>query len=51
MKVMTTNYGGTVNVTNAVLPYMRERRSGTVLIYGSRTGYRNEFLVGRPSSL
>ncbi|KAI0328782.1 NAD-P-binding protein [Cubamyces sp. BRFM 1775] len=48
MKVMTVNYGGTVNVTNAVLPHMRERRSGIVLIYGSRTGYRNEFLGPSP---
>lgn len=45
MMVMKTNYGGTIAVTDAVLPYMRERRGGTVVIIGSRSGYRNEFLV------
>ncbi|KAI0367715.1 NAD-P-binding protein [Pilatotrama ljubarskyi] len=44
MQAMSTNYAGTINVTNAVLPYMRSRREGTVLLVGSRTGYRNEFL-------
>ncbi|KAI8973104.1 NAD-P-binding protein [Trametes punicea] len=44
MEVMKTNYAGTISVTHAVLPYMRERRSGTVILFGSRTAYRNEFL-------
>ncbi|KAI0635368.1 NAD-P-binding protein [Trametes polyzona] len=44
VQVMKTNYLGTINVTNAVLPHMRKRREGTVLIFGSRTAYRNEFL-------
>ncbi|KAI0777435.1 NAD-P-binding protein [Trametes elegans] len=43
-EVMRTNYAGTVSVTNAVLPYLRKRHAGTVLIIGSRSGYRNEFL-------
>ncbi|KAI0666454.1 hypothetical protein C8Q78DRAFT_1059629 [Trametes maxima] len=44
LDVMNVNYGGTLSVTHAVLPYMRERREGTILIIGSRSGYRNEFL-------
>ncbi|KAI0349880.1 NAD-P-binding protein [Trametes cingulata] len=44
LRVMTTNYAGTISITNAVLPHMRSRRAGTVLLVGSRTGYRNEFL-------
>ena len=48
MHVMKTNYGGVVNVTNSVLPYMRERKAGTVVIIGSRWAYRNEFMVSIP---
>ncbi|OSC98877.1 NAD(P)-binding protein [Trametes coccinea BRFM310] len=44
MEVMRTNYMGTLNVTHAFLPHMRERRSGTILLFGSRTAYRNEFV-------
>lgn len=47
MEVMRTNYMGTLNVTHAFLPHMRERRSGTILLFGSRTAYRNEFVVSR----
>lgn len=39
------NFFGVINLTNAVLPHMRERRSGTILIMGSRSAFRNEFLV------
>ncbi|KAI0035372.1 NAD-P-binding protein [Vararia minispora EC-137] len=45
MECMATNVAGTINVTNAVLPYMRARRQGTVVIIGSRSAYRNEFVV------
>jgi len=34
-----TNVFGVINVTNAVIPQMRERRSGTVVIIGSRSGW------------
>ncbi|KAF8838181.1 NAD(P)-binding protein [Paxillus ammoniavirescens] len=33
---------GPLNVTNAVLPYMRKQRNGTVVIVGSRTAWRPE---------
>lgn len=39
MQQFQTNVFGVLNVTNAVLPHMRERRSGTVVIVGSRTGW------------
>ncbi|KAI0318909.1 NAD-P-binding protein [Amylostereum chailletii] len=42
MRVMQTNYAGVINVTNALLPHMRARKSGTVIIVGSRSAYRNE---------
>lgn len=44
-KAFDVNVYGVVNVTNAVLPYMRDRRSGIVVITGSRVAYRNEVLV------
>jgi len=34
------NLFGLVNVTNAFLPYMRDRREGTVVVIGSRSGWR-----------
>ena len=34
------NLFGLVNITNAFLPYMRDRREGTVVIIGSRSGWR-----------
>ncbi|KAG2047411.1 NAD(P)-binding protein [Suillus hirtellus] len=36
------NVLGVLDVTNAVLPYMRERKSGTVVIIGSRSAWRPE---------
>jgi hypothetical protein len=47
MKYMTTNLAGTINVTNALLPHMRARRRGSVIIVGSRSAYRNELTVRR----
>lgn len=37
-----TNVYGLFDVTIAVLPYMRERRSGTVVLIGSRSAWRTE---------
>ena len=45
MHVMKTNYAGAIGVTNSFLPHMRSRRAGTVVLIGSRSAYRNEFLV------
>ncbi|KAI0048417.1 NAD(P)-binding protein [Auriscalpium vulgare] len=42
---MRVNFLGAVNVINALLPQMRARRDGAVLIVGSRTAYRNEIAV------
>ncbi|KAG1823220.1 hypothetical protein EV424DRAFT_772797 [Suillus variegatus] len=36
------NVCGVLDVTNAALPYMRERKSGTVVIIGSRSAWKPE---------
>lgn len=38
-RVMTINYTGTVHLTKAVLPLMRERGTGQIILYGSIAGY------------
>lgn len=45
LEQMKINLFGVMNVTNAVLPYMRARREGTILIVGSRSAWRNEWPV------
>lgn len=40
-----TNVLGVLDVTNAVLPYMRERKSGTIALIGSRSAWRPEIPV------
>jgi len=42
MNVMNTNFFGAVNVTNAILPHMRDRREGCVVFIGSRSVFRNQ---------
>ncbi|CCM01677.1 uncharacterized protein FIBRA_03741 [Fibroporia radiculosa] len=39
---LSTNITGTINVTNAVLPNMRDRRSGMVVFLGSRSVWNAE---------
>lgn len=45
MEHFNINFFGVINLTNAVLPYMRQRRAGTIAMIGSRSVFRNEFLV------
>lgn len=37
-RMMAINYGGTVNIVQAVLPLMNERHSGEIIIFGSIAG-------------
>ncbi|KAG7095289.1 hypothetical protein E1B28_006058 [Marasmius oreades] len=41
-----TNVFGVMDVTNAVLPYMREKKDGTVIVVGSRSVWRADMLSG-----
>ena len=40
-----TNVFGVMAVTHAVLPHMRRRLSGTIVMTGSRSAFANEFPV------
>jgi len=44
------NVFGLVNVTNAFLPYMRARKEGTIVIMGSRSGWRKLEMFGAYAS-
>jgi len=44
------NVFGVVNVTNAFLPYMRTRKEGTIIMMGSRSGWRKLKMLGAYSS-
>lgn len=44
-KQYDVNTFGLVDVTNAFLPYMRSRGSGTVVLMGSRSSWRTEISV------
>lgn len=39
-----SNVFGVLDVTNATLPYMRERKCGTIVIIGSRSAWRPEIM-------
>jgi NAD(P)-dependent dehydrogenase (short-subunit alcohol dehydrogenase family) len=49
MNDVYTNFVGPINVTNSLLPSMRERRDGTVVFVGSRSAYRTSLPVCSPS--
>lgn len=40
MQLMKINYFGPINVTNAFLPHLRRRRTGTIIFVGSRSSWR-----------
>ena len=44
-KQLQTNLFGVLDVTNAVLPHMRARKSGTVVFSGSRSSWRTDVPV------
>jgi len=47
MRQYKTNVFGVINVTHAFLPHMRERCDGTIVIVGSRSGWKTQSaLVG-----
>ena len=48
---LPTNLLGVMNMTNAVLPHMRERGQGTIVVVGSRSAWRSELPVCRPPAL
>ncbi|KAI5830345.1 NAD(P)-binding protein [Schizophyllum commune Tattone D] len=43
-KQMEANLYGVVDVTLAVLPHMRERKAGTIVVVGSRSAYKTELI-------
>lgn len=45
MKAFNVHVFGTMNVTYAMLPHMRKRQSGTVVIIGSKCAFNNEYDV------
>lgn len=49
-RVMSVNYGGTVNVVSAVLPGMLERARGDLILFGSLAGWLPSPFVGAYSA-
>ena len=45
LEQFNVNFFGQINVTHAVLPYMRERRSGLVIFFGSRSVWKPDAVV------
>lgn len=45
MEQYKTNVFGVINVTNAFLPHMRQRGEGTVIVIGSRSGWKTQSAV------
>ncbi|KAI0920223.1 hypothetical protein AcV5_010023 [Taiwanofungus camphoratus] len=45
LAVFQVNVFGLINVTNAVLPHMRERRSGTLVFLGSRSVWKADTVM------
>ncbi|KAI5894734.1 NAD(P)-binding protein [Schizophyllum commune H4-8] len=43
-KQMEANLYGVVDVTLAVLPHLRERKAGTIVVVGSRSAYKTELI-------
>ncbi|KAL1745847.1 hypothetical protein HDZ31DRAFT_62719 [Schizophyllum fasciatum] len=43
-KQMEANLFGVADVTTAVLPYMRDRKEGTIVVIGSRSAYKTELI-------
>ncbi|KAG1815602.1 uncharacterized protein BJ212DRAFT_1481373 [Suillus subaureus] len=46
LRQFQTNFFGVVNICNAVLPYMRKKRNGTVVVIGSRSAWKPERVRG-----
>jgi len=44
--LLSTNVFGAINVTRAFLPYMREKRSGTIVFIGSLGGWMYASTLG-----
>lgn len=45
LEQFNVNFFGQLNVTHAILPYMRERRSGTVVFFGSRSVWKPDAVM------
>lgn len=45
MKQFSANFFGVINVNNALLPYMRAARTGSIVIVGSRHAWKTQHPV------
>ena len=46
-RVYDTNVFGLMDVTTAVLPYLRKSKDGRMVVIGSRSAWRGEFPVSK----